>query len=150
MWRYHFCRNDRNQLWGDYNVTLDRCVSHCFLILHDQMVTICTTEFNIKEFYVLAPGAFLGAFAILRKATISFVVSVRSSVLPSAWNNPAPTGWIFTEVHIWVFFEKKFRENSSFIKIGKEKCYFTWRPVYIFCHISLISSYNETFIRQYL
>ena len=35
---------------------------------------------------------FLGAFAKLRKATISFVMSVlRPSVYLSAWNNSAPT-----------------------------------------------------------
>jgi len=34
---------------------------------------------------------FVGAFAKLRKATISFVMSVR----PSAWNNLTPTGRIF-------------------------------------------------------
>jgi len=37
----------------------------------------------------------LGALAILRKATITFVMSVRPSIRPSAWNNPALTGWIF-------------------------------------------------------
>jgi hypothetical protein len=36
-------------------------------------------------------ATFLGAFAKLRKATISFVISVRLS----AWNNSAPTGRIF-------------------------------------------------------
>ena len=33
-------------------------------------------------------SSFLGPFAKLRKATVSFVMSVR----PSAWNNSAPTG----------------------------------------------------------
>jgi hypothetical protein len=35
---------------------------------------------------------FVGAFAKLRKATIRFM-----SVRLSAWNNSAPTGWIFHE-----------------------------------------------------
>jgi hypothetical protein len=39
---------------------------------------------------------FLGAFAKCRKATVSFVISVRLA----AWNNSAPTGWIFTEFYI--------------------------------------------------
>ena len=39
---------------------------------------------------------FLGPFAKLRRATISFVMSVRSSV----WSNSAPTGWIFTKFDI--------------------------------------------------
>jgi hypothetical protein len=35
----------------------------------------------------------------LRKATISFVISVFPSVLPSAWNNSAPTGRIFIKFY---------------------------------------------------
>ena len=46
-------------------------------------------------------SGFLGAFAKLRKATISFVMSVR----PSAWNDSAPTGRIFMKFDIWGFFE---------------------------------------------
>jgi hypothetical protein len=43
---------------------------------------------------------FLGAFAKLRKATISFVTSVCPSVRPSAWNYPAHTGRIFMKCYI--------------------------------------------------
>jgi hypothetical protein len=46
-------------------------------------------------------GLFLHAFAKLRKATISFVMSVS----PSAWNNSALTGWIFMKSGISVFSE---------------------------------------------
>jgi hypothetical protein len=49
-----------------------------------------------------------GAFAKLRKATISFM-SVRPSARPpvrlSAWNNSAPTGRIFMLFDIRLFFE---------------------------------------------
>jgi hypothetical protein len=45
------------------------------------------------------PLEFLGAFAKLQKATISFVLSVRvcvcAYVLPFTWNNSAHIGWIF-------------------------------------------------------
>jgi len=41
-------------------------------------------------------SSFLGAFAILRTATISFVMCVR----PSAWNSSAPTGRIFMKFDI--------------------------------------------------
>ena len=37
-------------------------------------------------------------------------------------------------------FSKLFRENSSFITVWQDNGYFTWRPIYIFDHISLISS----------
>ena len=42
---------------------------------------------------------FLGAFAKLRKAAISVVMSVR----PPAWNNSAPTGMTFIKCCIWAF-----------------------------------------------
>jgi len=58
------------------------------------------------------PGVFerrvlslLGTFAKLRKVTFIFVVSVCLSVRLSAWNNSAPTGWIFKKFYISVFFE---------------------------------------------
>jgi hypothetical protein len=44
---------------------------------------------------------FFRCVAKLRKANISFVMSVCSS----AWNNSAPTGRIFMKFGIWVFFE---------------------------------------------
>jgi hypothetical protein len=44
---------------------------------------------------------FIGAFAKLRKATISFVMSVRLST----WNKSAPTGRIFMKFHISGLFE---------------------------------------------
>jgi hypothetical protein len=48
-------------------------------------------------------GTFLGAFAKSRKATISFIMSVRAS----AWNNSASSG-IFV---ISEYFSKRCREN---------------------------------------
>jgi hypothetical protein len=64
----------------------------------------------------------------LRKATISFAMSVRLSVcLPaclsfhlSAWKNSAPTGRIFMKFYIWVFFQnllRKFKFNYNLIRI---------------------------------
>jgi hypothetical protein len=71
--------------------------------------------------FVLLP--FLGA--LLRKATISFVMSVRPPARPltrppDAWNNSAPTGQIFMKFDIVFFFQKSVGEDSSFIKITQE------------------------------
>jgi hypothetical protein len=59
---------------------------------------------------------FLGAFAKLRKATVSFVMSVRPSVLVgqlgSHWTD-------FHEFNISVFFENLSRK-FKFFKIGEE------------------------------
>ena len=62
---------------------------------------------------------FLGAFAKLRKATVSFVMSVCPSVLPSAWNNSASTGRIFMKFYIRASFENLSTE-SSFVEIWQE------------------------------
>jgi len=53
---------------------------------------------------------FSGAFAKLRKATRSFVVSVRLS----AWNNSAHTGRIFMKFYIWLFFSKLCSKKIDF------------------------------------
>jgi len=50
--------------------------------------------------HIMANNTFLGAFAKLRKANTSFVMSVR----PSA-RNSAPIGRIFMKFDIWVFLE---------------------------------------------
>ena len=78
---------------------------------------------------------FLRTFAKLRKANISFVMSVRLSVCPGG-----TTQLHWTDFHkIWYMniFSNICRENSSFIKNNR---YFTWRPIYIFDHIELSSS----------
>ena len=57
---------------------------------------------------------FLDASTKLRRATISFVASVR----PSAWNNSATTGQTFMKFVVWIFYENlsskfKFYENLT-------------------------------------
>jgi len=59
---------------------------------------------------------FLGAFAKLRKATISFgMLSVR----PSAWSNSAPAGRSFVKFYV-EYFSKVCQETSSFTNIWQE------------------------------
>jgi hypothetical protein len=74
--------------------------------------------------YVLV---YLGTFIKVRKATISFVMSVRLS----AWNNSAPTERILMKVDIWGFFEnlsRKYKIQVS-LKSDESNGYFTWRPI---------------------
>ena len=60
---------------------------------------------------------FLGAFAKLRKATISFVMSVFRSVrTKKTW---LPLDWVSLNF-ISEYFSKICRENSSFVKIWRE------------------------------
>jgi hypothetical protein len=60
----------------------------------------------------------LGAFAKFRKATVTFVMSIRASVRPHL------TTWLQLKRFSWNFIYKDFskicRENSSFIKILQE------------------------------
>ena len=72
----------------------------------------CTNDFE---------QLFLGAFAELRKATISFVmslcVSVRLLVCPSTWNNSAPTGRIFMKFDTSVFFENLWKNFKFYLNV---------------------------------
>ena len=66
-------------------------------------------------YFVFHYDSFLGAFAKLRKAIVSYVMSVRLS----AWNNLAPTEHIFMKF-IWIFFEnlsRKLKFNSNWTRL---------------------------------
>ena len=76
--------------------------------------------------------------------------SVRLSVRPSAWNKSAPTGRIFKEILYLKIFLKYVEKIAVWLKSDDNNRYFTRRPIYIFNHISLISSYNEKCFRQKL
>jgi hypothetical protein len=94
---------------------------------------------NVGSFY------FLGAFAKLRKATISFVISL----CPSVWNNSALTGRILMRFDVKVFRTCIERVQVS-LKSDKNNGYFTWSCSHIYDNISLKSSWNEKWRRQKL
>jgi hypothetical protein len=79
---------------------------------------------------------FLGAFAKLRKVTINFVMCARLSVLmehlASHWTD-------FREIWYLIIFRKSVEKIQLSLKSDKNNGYFTWRLIYIFDHISLIS-----------
>ena len=79
---------------------------------------------------------FLGAFAKLRKATISFVMSV----CPSAWNNSNPIGRILIKLDISAFIRKSVEKIQVQLKSDKNNGYFTPRRFHIYDNISLNSS----------
>ena len=58
---------------------------------------------------------FLGMFTKSWKATLSFVMSVCPSAWPPAWNNLAPTGWIFMEFDVLIFY---FRESAESVQVS--------------------------------
>ena len=87
--------------------------------------------------FVMRLCFFSGAVAKLRKATISFVMSVRPSVRLSSWNNSAPTGRIFMKFDIELLFEKSVKQIDLSLKSDKNKGYRTWRHVYVSDSFSL-------------
>ena len=92
-------------------------------------------------------ASFLGAFANLRLATTSFVMSVCLSV------RMEQTGSHSTDFNeIWYL--SVFRYSTDRIQVSLKpdnyNRYFTWRPTYIYGNTSLNSSQNEKRFRQKL
>jgi hypothetical protein len=84
-------------------VCLNACINFVCIILYD---------YNFH---------FWGAFAKLRRASISFVMNV----CLSAWNDSAPTGRIVMKFYVWVFFQKSVGKKLIFMKLKKKyKGYF--------------------------
>jgi hypothetical protein len=84
-----------------------------FITEEDPIYSVISVQ--IKETLILK--SFMGTFAKLRKATFSFIISVRQAVCLTAWKNSAPSGLIFFLNLVFAAFLKIFRENSSLIKI---------------------------------
>jgi len=75
-----------------------------------QQPATCTFSGTVHKWFCSCLWNFTGAFTKLRKATVSFVISV----CPAARNNSAATGRIFSKFDIGVFFEhlsRKFKFN---------------------------------------
>jgi hypothetical protein len=85
------------------------------------------------------PGSrwFLGAFAKLRNATISFVIYVCLSVRLSSWSNASPTGRIFMRSNMKI--RKSVEKIQVSFKSDKNNGYFAQRPMYSYDNISLHS-----------
>ena len=81
--------------------------------------------------------SFSGAFANLRKAPLSFVMSVFLFVRPQGTTRLPLAD--FREIYFNIFWKSvgKIQDSST---SDKNKGHFTWRPIYIFDHISLSSS----------
>ena len=71
------------------------------------------------------------------------------SLSASAWNNLSPTERIFIKPDTHGFQKSAMKIQVS-LKCGKNNSYFTWRPIYIFDNILLISSENEKHFRHKL
>ena len=80
--------------------------------------TQCVPIINTKLLIYCDGKVFLGAFPKLRKATISFIVSVCPCICPHRITRLPMDG--FSSNLIFVYFSKCCYKNSSFIKISQE------------------------------
>ena len=86
-------------------------------MLYREIIAVCS-QIHTKHINTLCGQnvEFLGALTEMRKATISFVLSVRVS----AWNNSPPLGGFSWGVIFHYLCGNICRENLSFIKIWRE------------------------------
>jgi hypothetical protein len=87
----------------------------------------------------------LGAFAKLRKATISFVMSVGLSVRPHGTTR-LPLDDLY-EILYWRIIRKYIEKIKVSLTSDNNNVLFTRRYKYIYDNISLISSLNEILFR---
>jgi hypothetical protein len=83
---------------------------------------------------------FLGEFAKFRKANISLDMSVRLS----AWKIGSHLK-DFREICYLSIFRKYVEKIQVSLKSDRSNGYFTWRPMYVFDHISVNSCYMRKF-----
>jgi hypothetical protein len=103
----------------------NKCTSNACQLWHSVGgINDSTSNYNILLPCILV-CIFLGAFAKLRKATISFLISVRPSVRPHC-TTQLPLD-IFPSLLISGYFSGIWRENWSSIKIRQEKRVFCMR-----------------------
>jgi hypothetical protein len=89
-------------------------------------------------YFIWCRTVILGAFAKLREATVSSVMFV---LHPSARMEKRGSHWTdFHEIWNLVIFRKSVEKIQVSLKSDKNDGYFTWRPLYIYDHISLSSS----------
>jgi len=85
--------------------------------------------------YTELPCSFLGAFVKNgeKRLLASSCLSVRMEQLGAHWTD-------FHEIWYLSIFRKSVEKIQVSLKSDKNNGYFTWRPIYIFDHISLSSS----------
>jgi len=86
----------------------------CSVMWTDCCFMLGRSRVYIYIYNIFIKPNFLGAYAKLSKATISFVMFVILSVRPSAWKNSASIWHIFVK---YEYFSKIRRDNSIFIKM---------------------------------
>ena len=113
-------------------------LSHWLYNPHTLVTALCLrqrhSELEAKHSYLSSAlqQPFSGAFAELRKATQNRHVRL------SAWKNSALHWTDFNDTLYFIIFRKIVKKIQFSLKSDKNEGYFTWRPIYICQHISLI------------
>jgi len=103
--------------------------------IHPGLVTLTTFVRSGNDTVLVYVFGFLGALAKLQKATVCFVMSVRTSVRPSAWGNSAPTARTFMKFDICGFFENLSRKLNS-LKSDKNKGHYTDTDIHLLSYLA--------------
>jgi len=80
----------------------------------------------------------------MRKATISFAITLLLSVHPSAWDTSAPNEKDFYEIWYLNIFPKSAQKIQVSLKSDRNNGHFTWRRVCLYDNISLTSSEDRS------
>jgi len=122
--------------WYDISCATLYLVFSCNNIIcqKSQYVMPCACDWTKLASLVLVEG-----FAKLRKATNSFVMSFRPSLRLYRITRLLLDGFSWNLVQYLRFFRNSVKKMHVSLKSDKNKWYFTWRPIYIFDNISLIS-----------
>ena len=106
-------------------------------------VSLKTDTNNV--YFTWRPRHILGTCAKLRKATVRFVISVRLSI---RMEQPR-SNWTHTHEILYTSIFRKYEEKiQDSLQSQNYNRHFTWKPIYIFDNISLISSKKEKCARQ--
>jgi hypothetical protein len=139
--------------WASYVVTWLHIPEERIRKLHRcENLKLSTVDYLtfLRQWLLYARYHLLDEFAKLRKATITFVMSVCLSVSTSV--RPHGTTRLplhgFYEVWHLRIFRKSVEKARVSLKSDKNNGYFTWRPIYVSDHNLFNYSYNEKCWKQ--
>ena len=123
-------------------ITHSHTLSHSLSHLHILTLTHSHTH-TLSHSYTFTPPtkSFLDAFPKLRRATVSFIMSVRPSVCLHGTSRLPLDGFSLNSVS--EYFKKSVQRIPFSLKSEKNNDYFTWRPMLICDCIWLNESYND-------
>jgi hypothetical protein len=111
---------------------------------------ILQMAFQVVSYAIINWSYCLYAFAKLRKATLSFITSVRSYLCLSAWNNAAHTEWIFVKFDSGLFIENLLRKFKFHYNLTRRTGNFHEDLYTFYDYNSLYSSCNEKCFKRHI